>query len=115
LQHEGFNPVPPLTEFTVVGYRRTTDTTSRPYAAFAILRPDTSGFRVFDTVQKAVAVALMVRHAVARAARQAGWNDAEINTFVHGHTPDGADRVRGEAADERFAYLPLPTINPLKV
>jgi CRISPR-associated protein Csb2 len=111
-------PVPPLTAFRVVGYRRATDVAGRPFAAFAVLRPDASGFRPFDPPRWAAAVAGMVRHAVAKVARRTrpfGWTDADINTFVHGHTPDGTDRVRGEAADRRLAYLPLPTINPLKV
>jgi CRISPR-associated protein Csb2 len=49
------------------------------------------------------------------AARAARWPKERINTFIHGHTPNGNDRSRGEGADRRFAYLPLPTINLRKV
>jgi CRISPR-associated protein Csb2 len=55
----------------------------------------------------------MVRHAVADLARQMrpfGWTDADINTFVHGHTPDGQRPAHGPDAGRRFAYLPLPSL-----
>src|SRR5205807_767681 len=39
-----------------------------------------------------------------------GWTDADINTFVHGHTPDGEHPAHGPEADRRFAYLPLPSL-----
>src|SRR5262249_17887169 len=35
---------------------------------------------------------------------------ADINTFVHGHTPDGERQAQGPDADRRFAYLPLPSL-----
>lgn len=57
----------------------------------------------------------MVRSAVARAARNAGWPRERINTFVHGKSPDGARPASGDKSPDRFAYLPLPTINPLRV
>jgi CRISPR-associated protein Csb2 len=114
----GFVPVPPLTAFRVIGYRHPTDIAPRPFAAFSLLKPDASGFRPFDTPRWAVAVAGMVRHALAVVAKKTqpfGMTDQEtdafINTFVHGHTPDGNDRRRGAGADQRFAFLPLPTIN----
>lgn len=108
-------PVPPLTVFRVVGYRRATEPATRPFAAFSILRPDAGGFRPFAVSRWAVAVAGMVRHAVARAADAAGWERTRINRFVHGHTADGTDRAHGDGADERFAYVPLPSITPHKV
>jgi CRISPR-associated protein Csb2 len=110
---------PPLTAFAVVGYRRATDPTPRPFAAFELkkpireladLRTGQSEFRPFETTRWAATVAGMVRHAVDVAARQAGKPDKWINTFVHGHTADGSDRATGDAADQRFAYLPLPSI-----
>jgi CRISPR-associated protein Csb2 len=36
------NPVPPLTAFAVVGYRRATDAAGRPFAAFQLLTPETA-------------------------------------------------------------------------
>jgi CRISPR-associated protein Csb2 len=119
-----FTPVPALTAFAVVGYRRATDPPGRPFAAFELwqpadrladLPPGKSKFRPFDPLQAAVTVAPMVRHAAAAAARAAGWAEQRINTFIHGHTPDGGDRARGEEADRRFAFVPLPSITPGKV
>jgi CRISPR-associated protein Csb2 len=119
LTGEGFKPVPPLSAYRVVGYRRATDPAPRPYAAFELkkpireladLRAGQSEFRPFDTTRWAATVAGMVRHAVDVAARQAGKPREWINTFVHGHTPDGSDRATGDAADRRFAYLPLPSL-----
>lgn len=82
----------------------------RPYAAFALLRTDGGSFRPFDTVRRTPTVAGMVRHAVADTARLAGWPEERINTFVLGHTPDGREPLRGGADVERFAYLPLPSL-----
>jgi CRISPR-associated protein Csb2 len=111
----GFVPVPPLTAFEVVGYRREGAVTAVPFAAFAILRGDASGYRPYDTVRFSRTVAGMVRHATVGAARDAGRSEEWVNAFVHGHTPDGNARARGAGADERFMFLPLPTISPLRV
>jgi len=112
LVNGGFKPVPPLSVFRVVCYRRATDPPQRPVAAFSILKPDASGMKAFDPVRLTRDVAGMVRHAVAAAARDQGWTDERINTFVHGKTLDGALPSSGENCPERFQYLPLPTINP---
>jgi CRISPR-associated protein Csb2 len=113
VSEKGFVPVPPLTAFAVVGYRRPTDTVSRPFLAFEVRTPDFERFQVFDPVRHTCAVAGMVRNALADLARDMrpfGWTDADINTFVHGHTPDGEQQARGPDADRRFAYLPLPSL-----
>jgi CRISPR-associated protein Csb2 len=118
LSDGGFKPVPPLTAFDTVGYRRDTDSAPRPFAAFELnkslddmaTQSTGSRFRPFETTRWAVAVAGMVRHATAAAARQSGREERWINTFVHGHTPDGTNRAVGEAAAQRFAFLPLPSI-----
>src|SRR5437763_1042468 len=90
--------VPPLTAFTVVGYRRATDPPVRPFAAFDIwkpvrelaeLRSGQSRYRPFDAARWALGVAGMVRCATGRAAQSAGRPEGWINTFIHGHTPDG--------------------------
>lgn len=111
----GFTPVPILSTFDRVSYHPDSEPARRPCAAFALLRPDAGGFRPFEPTRWTAAVSGMVRHAVALAAQEAGWERDRINTYVHGHTPDGAARARGEDADRRFAYLPLPTINPRRV
>ena len=107
----GFKPVPPMSTFRVVGYRRATEPAPRPFAAFSILKPDASGMRSFDQLRRTRDVAGMVRHAVTVAARGQGWTEERINMFVHGKTPDGSQSPNGQASPDRFQYLPLPTIN----
>lgn len=135
LSGEGFKPVPPLTAFDTVGYRRDTDPAPRPWvvfevhrtvAALADLPPGKSRFRPFDPVRTpdfarkgpndpcgAVVLAGLVRHATAAAARASGWLDeARVVSFVEGH----GDQKNGQATtDDRLMYLPLPSITPLKV
>lgn len=110
LTESGRNPVLPLRAFRTIGYRRSTDAPSRPVAAFSLLKPDASGFRVFDTVRHGLSVAGMMRYAAKAAAVSAGWSEPEINAFILGHgESEGAD---GHVAvgPRRFAYLPLPSI-----
>jgi CRISPR-associated protein Csb2 len=106
-----FAPVPPLSAFRVVGYRRATEPAHRPFAAFSLLRPDASGSRPFDPARRTRDVAGMLRSAVARVAHDQGWSDERINVFVHGKTPDGARPASGALSPDRFQYVPLPTIN----
>lgn len=113
LSEGGFKPVPPLSTFHVVGYRRATDPSSRPFAAFLLRKPDASGMRSFDPLRQTRDVAGMVRHAVAVVARDQGWTEERINVFVHGKTSDGSKPPNGQTSPDRFQYLPLPTINPL--
>lgn len=105
LSDDGFKPVPPLREFAVRYYRRSTAPEPRPYCIFQILRPDAKGFRPFDTARRTRDVAAWVRHAVADVCRD--WPD--LGSFVHGHSKDGGAN-RGPDANLRFQYLPLPTI-----
>lgn len=108
---DGFHPVPPLSAFRIVRYRRTTDPIQRLLAAFSILKPDASAMRPFDATRRTRDVAGMVRHAVANAALEHGWSPEQINVFIHGKTPDGKRPVTGAISPDRFMYLPLPTIN----
>lgn len=118
---EGFKPVPPLSTYRVVGYRRGTDSLRRPVAAFELwkpiaqmanLPPGRSKFRPFDTTRQSATVAGMVRHAASEAARQAGWTHDKINSFVlgHGHGGDGQ-----ATTNNRLMYLPLPSKTPQRV
>ncbi len=111
LSDEGFTAVPPLSAYQVVGYRRDADPPTRPFAAFQLLTPDAEGFRVFDP-RRAIVVARMVRSATALAAGAAGRSKAWIRTTVlgHGGGPQGQAQIGPD--DDRFAYLPLPTIEP---
>lgn len=111
LSADGFKPVPPLSAFRIVGYRRATETADRPFAAFSLLKPDASAMRSFDTLRKTREVAGMLRHSVAAAARDQGWSDVQINVFVHGKVADGSTSQSSPACPDRFHYLPLPTIN----
>jgi CRISPR-associated protein Csb2 len=111
----GFAPVLPLTVFDTVGYRCDTapDTAPRAVAAFELRTPDLARFQPYDTARRTAAVAGMVRNATARLAETThafGWSDAQRLAAVHGHTPDGKDQLRGDGAGERFAFLPLPSI-----
>jgi CRISPR-associated protein Csb2 len=108
LQNDGFRPVPPLTAFHTVGYRRDTDPTSRPWAAFRInsINPDQLN-PSFDTSRRCRDVAAWVRHATGTVC--GGWPFPNFAAFVHGHNDDGT-QLSGEHADERFMYLPLPSI-----
>ncbi|MDP1559923.1 MAG: type I-U CRISPR-associated protein Csb2, partial [Pirellulaceae bacterium] len=108
LTDEGFKPVPPLREFTVRHYRRSTDPEPRPNCVFTILKPDASGNRAFSTARRTRDVAAWIRHAVAEVCQPAGWPD--FLPFVHGHGADGQPN-RSENSCHRFQYLPLPTIN----
>lgn len=104
LTDDGFKPVPPLREFAVRHYRRSTDPEPRPYCVFTILKPDASRNSAFNTARRTRDVAAWVRHAVADVCKD--WED--ITTFVHGHSRDGGAN-RGPNSNLRFQYLPLPT------
>lgn len=119
LDDNGLTPVPALSAFAVVGYRRDADPPVRPFVAFELWQPaeilaslpaGKSKFRPFEPTVQTVTVAAMVRHAADEAARAARWPETRINTFIHGHTPDGSDRLRGGAEAARFMYLPLPSL-----
>lgn len=111
---EGFRPVPPLTAFRVVGYRRATDPPQRHFAAFSLLRPGATharDFRPFDTARHAMAVAGMLRHAASddHLASALGWLPEKVARFVLGHgEPIGQPHAPVEGP--RLAYLPLPSI-----
>ncbi|HVS40176.1 MAG TPA: type I-U CRISPR-associated protein Csb2 [Gemmataceae bacterium] len=121
LSDDGFKPVPPLSAYRVVGYRRATDAATRPVAAFEIWKPlheiadlpaGKSRFRPFDAVRRFAYVAGMVRRAAAVAAKQAGWKDDLVASFILGH----GDGDSGQATtDDRLMFIPLPSITPLKV
>lgn len=111
---DGFKPVPPLSAFRVVGYRRATDPPGRRFVAFSILKPDASGNRSFDTCRRTRDVAGMVRNLAARMA-EPEWSVTDVNVFIHGKSADGSRPASGEKSPDRFAYLPLPTINPRRV
>ncbi len=136
LSGDGFRPVPPLTAFATVGYRRDTDSAPRPVVAFELHKPvavlaeqlaSASKFRPFDPVRApgfarnnggehhpcgAVVVAGLVRHLAAVVCGEQGWEKTRVDSFVLGH----GDQKDGQATtDDRLQFLPLPSITPLKV
>jgi CRISPR-associated protein Csb2 len=105
-----FTVPPPLTVFRKIEYRRTNDPKPRPFAAFSLLKPDATGFRPFDTIRKGLTVAGMVRYATKSAAKQTGWTDQKIDAFVMGHGESRTESKHLSVGNNRFAYLPLPSI-----
>jgi CRISPR-associated protein Csb2 len=120
LSADGFKPVPPLSAFRVVAYRKANDPVpTLRYNAFRIIssNPDAKT-PSFDTPRKTRELAGMLRAATAATAgrlRPFGWDEAGINRFVHGKTSDGGRPASGLASADRFHYLPVPTINPKRV
>ena len=109
--NELYKPVPPLTAYRVVHYRRPTDARPPSFAAFSLSKPDGTGYRAFDPVRKTMVVAGMMRHTAndQSVIRALGWKpDAEAG-FVHGH-----GELRGDnhmpVQGPRLAYVPLPSI-----
>ena len=108
LSGDGFKPVPPLTAFDTVGYRRDTEPASRPWVAFRITSVDPDAPNPsFDTPTRGRDVAAWVRHATGQLSEN--WPFPDFAAFVHGHDATG-NQLRGEGADARFMYLPLPSI-----
>jgi CRISPR-associated protein Csb2 len=98
---DGFKPVPPLSAFRVVSYRRATDPLNHPMIAFKLLHPEHDRFAWFPAAS-ANSVAAMTRHATAEAAKHQPkeW----VDSYVHGHRAAGTD------TKPRFSYLALPSI-----
>jgi CRISPR-associated protein Csb2 len=97
---DGFVAPPALTAYRKVEYRPATSPARRPIAAFSLLKADGSSFRAFDTPGKALTVAAMMRRAASDAA--VGWRFGKehADAFILGHP----------APEERFAFLPLPSV-----
>lgn len=126
LKQDLFHPVPPLTAFQLKGYRPDSLRQAQPFAAFQILTIDGSRMRLFDTTQKSLVVAGMLRHLAGQAAQESRWSDAKISSVIFGHATlrnsnGNQERhvhqhnpQRQESQDivgpDRLAYLPLPSI-----
>lgn len=102
--------VPPMTAYSVVGYRQPTDVVPRPFAAFELRTIDDRRFMPFNTPLKTRDVAGMLRNAVERVTTDACWAADIRAARVHGHAAGGSQQARGEEADVRFAYLALPSV-----
>lgn len=108
---DGRNPVPPLTAYTIVRYRRATGAVHRPFTAFQLLTPD--GERRWSrNARQTKEVAGMLRSATAVAAQAVNKPKTWVDTFVLGHGSGKNQQAVGEEGVQRFAYVPLPTIRP---
>lgn len=111
---DGFRPVPPLTVFRVIGYRRATDPLPRRWEAFSLLKPEAThekDFRLFDTARQGMRVAGMMRHAASNTDLVAalGWSADRVASFVLGHG-ESIGQPHAPVEGPRLAYLPLPSI-----
>jgi CRISPR-associated protein Csb2 len=105
IAEDGRNPVPPLTAFRIVSYRRVTDPPSRRWVAFRLRHPTEDRAAAFPQI-RANHVAAMLRNATARLAEQQHMPPDWIDRYVHGH------RRGGDDSSPRFSYLPLPSLEP---
>jgi CRISPR-associated protein Csb2 len=105
----GFSPVPPVSAFNIIGYRRATDPPVTNFAAFSLLEADASRYRVFSTSRQTATVAGLLRHATKRGAKAAGWSDDKVAMFVLGHREADGEPHR-PVGPHRFSYIPLPSI-----
>lgn len=110
LGEDGFVPPPLLTAYDKVEYRRAIDPPRREVAAFALLKPDASGFRPFNTTRWALTVAGMTRNATKRAAQAAPKAGLNIDSFILGHGESIDDKEHITVGQRRFAYIPVPSI-----
>jgi CRISPR-associated protein Csb2 len=109
---EVFVPVPPLSSFRVVTYRRTTELTRPPYAVFALRRPDDSGYAAFDPQWRRLHLAGMLRHTASQAdfASAVGWDQSKVDSFVLGHDKSDPAHTKPTANTARLVFIPLPSV-----
>jgi CRISPR-associated protein Csb2 len=108
-----FSPVPPLSDFEVVGYRRDSDPASVPWAIFALRSLDGARYRAFDPTRRSLHIAGMLRHATSQPdfLRSAGLSPEEGRRLVLGHgEPQGGSHQA--VSGPRLAFIPLPSIEP---
>ncbi|GAB4141183.1 MAG: type I-U CRISPR-associated protein Csb2 [Planctomycetaceae bacterium] len=101
----GFAPVEPLTQFKMSGYRRSTDSITRPYALFELRNDDESFCRYPQ--RKLMHIAGMVRHLSKDAMRHSPPSDVDddwVERYVVGH------QDKNVMEHSQFSYLPLPSI-----
>lgn len=108
---DGLSPPPPLSTYRIVEYKPANRPPSRDVAAFSLLKLDASGFRTFDTARRALTVAGMLRHTAKCAAEKSGWAEKKINAVILGHG-DSTDPHHVPVQSGRFAYMPLPSLEP---
>jgi len=108
-------PVPPLSSITyqVTQYRRTDDPAALTFAAFSFLETSGAKQRSFPLLS-GMQIAGMLRHAASTVAATAGWSSEAINQLILGHGESKKDDQHQPVGRERFAYLPLPSLERRK-
>jgi len=96
--------VMPLNQYDEVTYVREAVTRRPPMHAFALVNEDGDYCR-FDPTD-AMVVAAELRHAAHTRAKQLKFDAAFTEGYVCGHTNGSHDK------DDRFAYVPVPTLAP---
>jgi CRISPR-associated protein Csb2 len=109
---EIFVPVPPLSTFRVVTYRRATELSQPPYAVFALRRPDDSGFAAFDPQWRRLHLTGMFRHTASQPAfaSAVGWDKSKVDAFVLGHDKSDPTNIKPTASIARLVFIPLPSL-----
>jgi CRISPR-associated protein Csb2 len=104
-------PVPPLPHaaYETISYCRAWQPASASVAAFGFLQLNGSGYRAFD-YRRGCQIAGMLRHAVAEMARTVGWSESTVSRFVLGHAEPKGVEPHQPVGRDRFAYVPLPSI-----
>ena len=102
---DGFVPVPPLTQFNTVGYRRPTDPVPRPHTVFE-LRHDDGSFFAYSQ-RKLIHIAGMMRHLAKTAMLASPPSETDENwveSYIVGHRNPHMREHR------QLSYIPLPSI-----
>ena len=106
-----FKPVPPLSQFGIVTYRRESEMSRPPYAVYALRKPDDSGFAAFSLTRRGLHLSGMLRHAAKQEdfVKPLGWDNRKINEFVLGHGEGKGDK-HAPVEGPRLVFIPLPSI-----
>jgi CRISPR-associated protein Csb2 len=94
-------PPPALSSFAIASYAQADQPRMTRIAGFSLMRVKSDNFRAFDTVQRGMAVAGMLRHTVCVAAKRAGWDEARVNASILGH---------GNGDEPRLLLVPVPSL-----
>jgi len=110
---DGFAPVPPLSDFAVVGYQSDAQPAFVPHAVFALRSLDGGSFKAFDLARRGLHVAGMLRHAASQSdfLKSVGWGEDEGRSLVLGHGEARGGKHQA-VAGPRLSFIPLPSIEP---
>lgn len=103
--NESFSPVPPISAFRVVGYRRANEPAERPHVVFELRNDD--GTRYAHRQEQLVHIAGMVRHLAIELMKKHPPDDVPddwVEKFVAGH------RDKESQEHRQFSYLPLQSV-----